>query len=111
MARTAGQSAAVMAEITISSAWNANAIIPPETCHRSRARTIQYPARAGLFTRVHTVLPSISTRTILETLPSVSRINSLLGTWTDYPGGGTGSITVAIDPAQTDVFFRLVPGP
>ena len=40
-----------------------------------------------------------------------AQTNSLLGAWTDYPGGGGGSVTFTIDPAQEDVFFRLAPAP
>ncbi|HSU56922.1 MAG TPA: hypothetical protein VLT36_22875, partial [Candidatus Dormibacteraeota bacterium] len=40
-----------------------------------------------------------------------AQTNSLLGAWFNYPGGATSPITVAIDPAQADVFFRLVPAP
>jgi hypothetical protein len=34
--------------------------------------------------------------------------NSITSTWFDYPGGGTSPITVPINRATADMFFRLI---
>ncbi|HVU26292.1 MAG TPA: autotransporter-associated beta strand repeat-containing protein [Verrucomicrobiae bacterium] len=36
-----------------------------------------------------------------------SKTNNIVGSWFDYPGGGTSPVNVTIDPAQSSVFFRL----
>ncbi len=36
-----------------------------------------------------------------------SQTNTLLGTWSDYSGGGTSPVNVSINPANGSVFFRL----
>jgi hypothetical protein len=39
------------------------------------------------------------------------QINTLAGTWVDYPGGGSTGVIVPIDVAKRSVFFRLAPQP